>query len=84
MIVRYRGNRRLFDTETHRFITLAELAEQVAEGHELHIFEVLGRGKLQEITARIYVDILQVKAREGAVKLTVDLRRIVREACQPE
>jgi len=69
-IIKKYPNRRLYDTELSRYITLADLRKQITEGGE---FEVRDANSGEDITRSILLQIIAEQESEGTPLFTTDI-----------
>jgi polyhydroxyalkanoate synthesis repressor PhaR len=59
-VIRKYKNRKLYDTETSRYIRLDEIAEVIRSGEDVQVLDVITRN---DITSQVLVEILYAEAR---------------------
>jgi polyhydroxyalkanoate synthesis repressor PhaR len=79
-VVRRYANRKFYDTEASRYVTLAGMAELIRNGREVKVID-LATGR--EITAATYAQIIYDEERRNPSLSTAELSRIIREGLRP-
>lgn len=80
-LIRRYGNRKLYDPETRRYVTLDELGALIAEGHELC---VLDQKSGQDLTNPTLAQVLLEEMKQGADRIPRQiLTRLIRLARGP-
>jgi polyhydroxyalkanoate synthesis repressor PhaR len=79
-VVRRYANRKFYDTEASRYVTLAGMAELIRSGREVQVVD-LATGR--EITAATYAQIICEEERRNPSLSPAELSRIIREGLRP-
>ncbi|GBC63604.1 polyhydroxyalkanoate synthesis repressor PhaR [Desulfonema ishimotonii] len=74
IILKKYPNRRIYDTENSRYVTLEGVAELIRQGHQIEVIDLRTH---QDITAFILTQIIMEQARKNNVLLPVSLLHLV-------